>query len=209
MKRFLVVALALSLVGGMTAAAPAQAKKKKKDNFGFSTFEFPNGDCTKDDLFAEVVQGVGVQGGEALKLNKDCPTSTQAAVGAQFSGVKGKTVHQLGFSFKEENDCSEGSPRIVISDPEGDTWAFTCNFNPPHGDDPCSDGTDNFQDCVFDEDNAEPLDGTNQEFDFDQTIIQSMALVHDVGDQEVVVDDVRLNNCVQDFSKDFKCKVEP
>jgi hypothetical protein len=209
LKRFLVVALALSLVG-LVAVAPAEAGKRHRDLFGFNTFRFENGDCSKDDLFAKVVDGAGIGGGQALKLNKDCPTSTQASVGAQFTGVKGKTVHALHLLFKEDDDCSEGSPRIVIADPEGDTWAFVCTDNPPFGDDPCSDFDGGpFILCVYDEDNAEPLNGTTQEFDFDQTVIQSMALVHDVGDQEVVVQEVRLNNCTQNFSDGFKCKVNP
>jgi hypothetical protein len=61
-----------------------------------------------------------------LHLAKNCPTSTNAAAGADITGVTGQTFQSASFTLASASQCQGGSPRFDIV--AGDTVYFLgCN----------------------------------------------------------------------------------
>jgi len=51
---------------------------------------------------------------KTLHLEKNCPTATDAAAGAEITGVNGQTFQSAEFTLKSATQCQGGSPRFII-----------------------------------------------------------------------------------------------
>ena len=61
-----------------------------------------------------------------LVLQKNAPTSTNAAAGAVVSGAEGQQLTEIGFDVK--GYCNAGSPRFNVVDQDGNTHFFGCVY---------------------------------------------------------------------------------
>ena len=106
MKRVLVVAAAittLALAG--TAAAALVPGVFDPGNTGCVTSTFSNG---------------------VLHLAKNCPTSTNAAAGADITGLEGQTFNSGSFTLASAAQCQGGSPRFDVVTTSG-LFFLGCN----------------------------------------------------------------------------------
>jgi hypothetical protein len=55
-----------------------------------------------------------------LVLEKNGPTTTNAAAGAEIRGVKGIRISELGFDIKSDTHCGGGAPRFNVEARNGD-----------------------------------------------------------------------------------------
>jgi hypothetical protein len=51
---------------------------------------------------------------KTLHLEKNCPTATNAAAGAEITGVSGQTFQSASFTLKNSTQCQGGSPRFNV-----------------------------------------------------------------------------------------------
>jgi hypothetical protein len=51
---------------------------------------------------------------KTLHLEKNCPTATDAAAGAEITGVSGQTFESAEFTLKSSTQCQGGSPRFIV-----------------------------------------------------------------------------------------------
>ncbi len=51
---------------------------------------------------------------KTLHLEKNCPTPTDAAAGAEITGINGQTFQSAEFTLKSATQCQGGSPRFII-----------------------------------------------------------------------------------------------
>lgn len=51
---------------------------------------------------------------KTLHLEKNCPTATDAAAGAEITGAAGQTFQSAEFTLKSATQCQGGSPRFII-----------------------------------------------------------------------------------------------
>lgn len=51
---------------------------------------------------------------KTLHLEKNCPTATDAAAGAEITGFTGQTFQSAEFTLKSSTQCQGGSPRFVL-----------------------------------------------------------------------------------------------
>lgn len=51
---------------------------------------------------------------KTLRLEKNCPTATNAAAGAEITGVAGQTFQSAEFTLASAAQCQGGSPRFII-----------------------------------------------------------------------------------------------
>jgi hypothetical protein len=117
MKRLIAVAagvIALALAG--TAAAALVPGVFDPGNTGCVTSTFSNG---------------------VLHLAKNCPTSTNAAAGADITGLEGQTFTSASFTLASAAQCNGGSPRFDVVTTTG-TFFLGCNNVIPT---PNADGT--------------------------------------------------------------------
>src|SRR5437763_6786636 len=101
MKKAIIVltaALALALAG--TAAAALVPGVFDPGNTGCPTATFSNG---------------------VLHLAKNCPTATNAAAGADITGLGGQTFTSASFTLANAAQCQGGSPRFDIVTTNGTT----------------------------------------------------------------------------------------
>ena len=56
-----------------------------------------------------------------LHLAKNCPTSTNAAAGADITGLNGETFTSASFTLASASQCQGGSPRFDIVTTNGTT----------------------------------------------------------------------------------------
>src|SRR5438128_11792304 len=49
-----------------------------------------------------------------LHLEKNCPTPTEAAAGAEITGVAGQTFQSAEFTLASTSQCQGGSPRFDV-----------------------------------------------------------------------------------------------
>src|SRR5439155_12509171 len=94
MKRLLIVAVAasaLALAG--TAAATLVPGVFDPGNTGCPIATFSNG---------------------VLHLEKNCPTPTNAAAGADITGLEGQTFTSASFTLASTSQCNGGSPRFDV-----------------------------------------------------------------------------------------------
>jgi hypothetical protein len=106
MKRLLAVAagvLTLALAG--TAAAALVPGVFDPGNTGCVVSTFSNG---------------------VLHLEKNCPTATNAAAGADITGLEGQTFTSASFTLASASQCQGGSPRFDIVTTNG-TFFLGCN----------------------------------------------------------------------------------
>ena len=106
MKRiiFVVVAVcALALAG--TAAAALVPGVFDPDNTGCPIATFQNG---------------------VLHLEKNCPTATNAAAGADITGLEGQTFQSASFTLASATQCQGGSPRFDVVTSNG-LFFLGCN----------------------------------------------------------------------------------
>jgi hypothetical protein len=61
-----------------------------------------------------------------LHLEKNCPTSTDAAAGAQITGAEGTTFRSASFTLKSASQCKGGSPRFIVVTDTG-LYPLGCN----------------------------------------------------------------------------------
>lgn len=67
-----------------------------------------------------------------LHLEKNCPTSTNAAAGANITGLDGQTFQSASFTLASTTQCQGGSPRFNIYTTTG-TFFLGCNNVTPNG----------------------------------------------------------------------------
>lgn len=79
--------------------------------------------------------GVGepdaLNGNQGLVLQKNGPTETNAAAGAEILGVEGQPVSALGFDYKTDGHCSGGSPRFNVQTSTGFYFVGGCGNATP------------------------------------------------------------------------------
>lgn len=51
---------------------------------------------------------------KTLHLEKNCPTPTDAAAGAEVTGFTGQTFQSAGFTLASATQCQGGSPRFIV-----------------------------------------------------------------------------------------------
>lgn len=56
---------------------------------------------------------------KTLHLEKNCPTSTNAAAGADITGVSGQTFQSASFTLASTSQCQGGSPRFNVGTTTG------------------------------------------------------------------------------------------
>jgi hypothetical protein len=106
MKRLLVVAAAIvSLALAGTAAAALVPGVFDPGNTGCVVSTFSNG---------------------VLHLEKNCPTATNAAAGADITGLEGQTFTSASFTLASAAQCQGGSPRFDVVTTNG-TFFLGCN----------------------------------------------------------------------------------
>src|SRR5437899_6130517 len=106
MKRLLIVAVAVSaLVLAGTAAATLVPGVFDPGNTGCPKASFANG---------------------VLHLEKNCATSTNAAAGADITGLEGQTFSSASFTLASAAQCQGGSPRFDVSTTNG-LFFLGCN----------------------------------------------------------------------------------
>jgi hypothetical protein len=71
----------------------------------------------------------GKKNNKGLLLSKTGPTATNAEAGADIRGVKGMTLTELGFDFRDGSHCSGGAPRfnvVTVEDPTTTHFIGSC-----------------------------------------------------------------------------------
>jgi hypothetical protein len=63
---------------------------------------------------------------KTLHLEKNCPTATNAAAGAEITGVSGQTFQSAAFTLASTSQCQGGSPRFNVVTTTG-TFFLGCN----------------------------------------------------------------------------------
>ena len=63
---------------------------------------------------------------KTLHLEKNCPTATDAAAGAEITGVNGQTFQSAEFTLAGATQCQGGSPRFLIVTSTG-SFPVGCN----------------------------------------------------------------------------------
>lgn len=107
MKKLLLAAVAavasFTFVGGASAALEA------------GVYDPANTGCVK----ATFVKGT-------LHLEKNCPTATDAAAGAEVTGFTGQTFQSAEFTLASASQCQGGSPRFIVVTSAG-LYHLGCN----------------------------------------------------------------------------------
>jgi hypothetical protein len=62
-----------------------------------------------------------------LHLEKTCPTTANAAAGADITGFSGQTFSSASFTLAGATQCNGGSPRFDILDANGNVYFLGCN----------------------------------------------------------------------------------
>ena len=83
------------------------------------------------------VEATYVKKTKTLHLEKNCPTSTNAAAGAEVTGVGGQTFQSASFTLASATQCQGGSPRFNVVTTTG-LFFLGCNNVIPTTD---ADGT--------------------------------------------------------------------
>src|SRR2546426_4356435 len=77
----------------------------------------------------------------ALFLQKDGPTSVNAAAFAIIGGVEGLSLTELGFDYKNDGHCGAGAPRFNVTLPNGNYFFFGRIYGNPDAIPPATDWT--------------------------------------------------------------------
>jgi hypothetical protein len=106
MKRIIILLVAVcSLALAGTAAAALIPGTFDPGNTGCPVATFANG---------------------VLHLEKNCPTSTNAAAGADITGLEGQTFESASFTLASPSQCQGGSPRFNVVTTDG-LFFLGCN----------------------------------------------------------------------------------
>ena len=65
------------------------------------------------------VEATFVKKTKTLHLEKNCPTATNAAAGAEITGVSGQTFQSASFTLASTTQCQGGSPRFNVDTTTG------------------------------------------------------------------------------------------
>jgi hypothetical protein len=134
MKRALLAAVAAcALAFAATAAASLQPGVYDPGNTGCVTATYSHG---------------------VLHLAKNCPSSTDAAAGAEIDGLTGQTFQSASFTLANASQCQGGSPRFDVSTTTGLFFAGCNNVTPTTN----ADGSVTY---TFTSANLVPADSTN------------------------------------------------
>src|SRR6187399_3206443 len=76
------------------------------------------------------VEATFIKKTKTLHLEKNCPTATDAAAGADVTGVSGQTFQSASFTLANTAQCQGGSPRFNIFTTTG-TFFLGCNTVTP------------------------------------------------------------------------------
>jgi hypothetical protein len=68
--------------------------------------------------------------GGVLHLEKNCPTSTNAAAGADITGLEGQTFVEASFTLASASQCQGGSPRFDVQTSTGFFFLGCNNVTP-------------------------------------------------------------------------------
>ena len=110
MKKILVAAIAAcALVFAATAAAALEPGVYDPGNTACETATYAHG---------------------VLHLAKNCPTVTNAAAGADITGITGQTFQSASFTLANASQCQGGSPRFDVV-AGGTTYFLGCNIVTP------------------------------------------------------------------------------
>jgi hypothetical protein len=108
MKKLIVItALAAALVATATASAAVMP----------GVFDPGNTGCVKATF---------IKKSKTLHLEKNCPTTTNAAAGADITGVTGQTFQSASFTLASTAQCQGGSPRFNVTTTSG-LFFLGCN----------------------------------------------------------------------------------
>lgn len=124
-----------------------------------------------------------------LVLQKNCPTATNAAAGADITGEKGIVLTQLGFDFK--GDCGAGAPRFNVYTASDFSRGYFVGCASGAGT-PVKDG---FTRVRFQEEDFVPFGGADP-FRFSNTQVFALQIIVDEGPTKVVLDNIAINNQV-------------
>jgi hypothetical protein len=72
------------------------------------------------------VKATYVKKTKTLHLEKNCPTATNAAAGAEITGVSGQTFQSASFTLASASQCQGGSPRFDVVTTTG-VFFLGCN----------------------------------------------------------------------------------
>src|SRR3954454_8587441 len=112
MKKILVAAIAAcALVFAATAAAALEPGVYDPGRTGCVTATYSHG---------------------VLHLEKNCATSTNAAAGADITGLNGQTFQSASFTLASTSQCQGGSPRFDVVTTDG-LFFLGCNNVTPNG----------------------------------------------------------------------------
>jgi hypothetical protein len=76
------------------------------------------------------VEATFIKKTKTLHLEKNCPTSTNAAAGAEVTGVSGQTFQSASFTLASSTQCQGGSPRFNIDTTTGFFFLGCNNVTP-------------------------------------------------------------------------------
>jgi hypothetical protein len=109
MRKFMLSVVAAAAALALTASAPAALVP--------GVFDPGNTGC---------VEATYVKKTKTLHLAKNCPTPTNAAAGAEVTGVGGQTFQSASFTLASATQCQGGSPRFNVVTTTG-TFFLGCN----------------------------------------------------------------------------------
>ena len=109
MRKFMLSVVAAAAALALTASAPAALVP--------GVFDPDNTGC---------VEATYVKKTRTLHLEKNCPTPTNAAAGAEVTGVSGQTFQSASFTLASATQCQGGSPRFNVVTTTG-TFFLGCN----------------------------------------------------------------------------------
>ena len=72
------------------------------------------------------VEATFIKKTKTLHLEKNCPTATNAAAGAEITGVSGQAFQSASFTLASTSQCQGGSPRFNVVTTTG-TFFLGCN----------------------------------------------------------------------------------
>lgn len=78
----------------------------------------------------DCVEATFVKKTKTLHLEKNCPTSTNAAAGAEITGVSGQTFQSASFTLASAAQCQGGSPRFNVDTTTGFFFLGCNNVTP-------------------------------------------------------------------------------
>ena len=128
------------LLGSVTAIASVMLVASVSAQSGFQAKPFNFDPDKTGDIAAAWTPGIGLpdSGGSnhGMLLQKNGPTTDNAAAGASITGVKGITLTELGFDYKNGGHCGAGAPRFNVLATDGFHFLGGCSnstqmFNTP------------------------------------------------------------------------------